>query len=382
MRFSIKTWAAVAVTAAALCSAAGVAYAAEAPRATAGDRSATAAEQAQLQALYKRALAAGGKLTVYMGGDKPGQWDYISQAFARQFPGIKLHLVTDLSKYQDARIDNQLATGDLVADVAILQTVQDFTRWKAEGQLLRYRPVGYNEIFSNAKDPGGYWTGVFYGAFADMVNTKDLPANPASFTATDLLSPTFKNKLIFTYPNDDDAVLYDFKLTIDKYGWTWLRDLMAQHPAFVRGTPYSAAPVAAGQYLATLGTAGDPAPDATMVFPARDPFNTWVQHGAIFKQARHKAAAELFLSWITSRSFQQQDIATWTWSVRKDVPPPAGLRPLADYKQTGAHNFDAFMANRAAVEQFRAQVQLYTGQVQGPDPADPTGSLGLAPGAF
>jgi ABC-type Fe3+ transport system substrate-binding protein len=215
-----------------------------------------------------------------------------------------------------------------------------------------------------------------------MVNTKDLPADPASFSAADLLSSKFRNKLIFTYPNDDDAVLYDFKLTIDKYGWGWLRDLVAQHPKFVRGTPYSAAPVAAGQYLATLGTAGNPSPDATNVFPARDPFNTWVQHGAIFKQAKHKAAAKLFLSWITSQSFQKQGIATWTWSVRKEVAPPAGLRPVADYKQTSVTNFNAFMADRAAVERFRSQLQLYIGEAQGPDPADPVGSLGLTPGAF
>jgi ABC-type Fe3+ transport system substrate-binding protein len=387
MKFTRRAWTVAAAAAAMLGTAAGAGYAAEAPHAAAASHSASTTEastteQAQLRALYQQALAQGGELTVYMGGDKPGQWDSISQAFAKQFPGMKLHLVTDLSKYQDARIDNQLASHDLVADVAILQTTQDFTRWKQEGQLLRYRPIGYNQIFSNAKNADGYWAGVFYGAFADMVNTKDLPAKADSLTAADLLSPKFRNKLIFTFPNDDDAVLYDFKLTIDKYGWGWLRDIVAQHPTFVRGVPNSAAAVASGQDLASLGLAGSPSPDATMVFPASDPFNSWVQRGAIFNQARHKAAAKLFLSWITSRSFQQQGIATWTWSVRKDVAPPTGLRPLASYKQTSVNNFAAFMANRAAVEQFRTQVQLYAGQVQGPDPADPTGSLGPAPGAF
>jgi ABC-type Fe3+ transport system substrate-binding protein len=381
MKLTTKAWAATAMIAALLGSGAGYA-AASPPGPSPSAVTASQPESAQLQALYKQALAAGGELTVYTGGDEPGQWDFISQAFTRQFPGIRLHLVNDLSKYQDARIDNQFAAGDLVADVAILQTVQDFTRWKAEGQLLPYKPIGYNEIFSNAKDPGGYWTGVFYGAFADMVNTKDLPSDPASVTAADLLSPKFKDKLILTYPNDDDAVLYDFKLTIGKYGWGWLRDLMAQHPKLVRGTPYSAAPVADGQYLATIGTGGNPSPDATTVYPASDPFNTWVQTGAIFKQAPHKAAAKLFLSWITSQGFQEQGIATWTWSVRKDLAPPAGLRPLADYKQTSVANFAAFMANRAAVEQFRSQLQLYVGQVQGPDPADPSNSLGRAPGGF
>ncbi len=171
-------------------------------------------------------------------GDKPGQWDFIAKAFAAQFPGVKIHLVTDLSKIHDARIDNQIATHDQVADVAVLQTVQDFDRWKSAGQLLKYRPIGSDEVFDNAKDSQGYWTGVFCGAFADMVNTKAAGSDPSAFTAADLLKPEFTKKLIFTYPNDDDAVLYDFKLTVDKYGWTWLRSLVAQNPAFVRGTPF------------------------------------------------------------------------------------------------------------------------------------------------
>jgi len=378
MRFTRKTGTALMAAVVAVGASASYTVAEASTPATAG----ASDEQAQLQALYRQAEADGGEVTVYMGGDKPGQWDFIANAFAAQFPGVKIHLVTDLSKIHDARIDNQIATHHQVADVAVLQTVQDFDRWKRAGQLLKYRPIGSDELFDNAKDAQGYWTGVFYGAFADMVNTKAAGPDPSAFTAADLLKPQFTNKLIFTYPNDDDAVLYDFKLTVDKYGWTWLRSLVAQNPAFVRGTPFSAAPVAAGDYLATLGTAGDPTPNATMIFPANDPFNSWVQHGAIFKNAPHKTAAKLFLSWLTSRTAQQQLIAPWTWPVRKDIAPPAGLRPLATYHQTDVAGFQAFMSDRDAVERFRSQVQLYVGQVLGPDPADPTNTLGLTPGTF
>lgn len=72
--------------------------------------------------------------------------------------------------------------------------------------------------------------------------------------------------------------------------------------------PQSAAAIARRRTssLATLGTAGDPTPNETMIFPANDPFNSWVQHGAIFKNAPHKAAVKLFLSWLTSRTAQQQ----------------------------------------------------------------------------
>src|SRR6266496_4219971 len=78
---------------------------------------AAAGDQEQLQALYRTARDEGGRVTLYMGGDAPGFFDFIPQAFLAQFPGIQVNTITDLSKYHDARIDNQLATGNLVADV-------------------------------------------------------------------------------------------------------------------------------------------------------------------------------------------------------------------------------------------------------------------------
>ena len=328
---------------------------------------ATPSEQQQLQGLYRKAKAQGGKLTVYMGGDAPTQWDFIAKAFEAQFPDVQLHLVTDLSKYHDQRIDRQLADHDLVADAAILQTTYDFDRWKRQGQLLKYKPVGYDDVFNNAKDPEGYWTGMFSAAFSPIV--------------TDLLAPAFKDKLIMTYPNDDDAVLFGYKLIIDRYGWAWLRGLMAQNPKLTRGVPGSAIGVANGTYLATPVAAGDARPNGLQVLPSSERFGSWAQRGAIFKQAKHKAAAELFLSWVTSKATQAQVFGTWTWSVRRDVAPPNGLKPLSSYN-TDVNDFVKFMSDRAAVKRFRTQVERYVGPVKGADPADPGGTLGDNPGRF
>jgi len=346
------------------------------------ERPAPVSEEDQLQALHRAAVAEGGEVTVYMGGDGPHMWDALTGAFAQQFPDVQLHLVTDLSKYHDIRIDNQLASGDLVADVAILQTTQDFDRWKQQGDLLKYKSVGWDQVFANAKDKDGYYTGVFYGAFSYIVNNELLPANPGDFKGTDLLGPEYKDKLILTYPNDDDAVLFGFKQLVDKYGWGYLAHLVAQHPTLVRGVPGSSAGVASGDYLATIAVAGDARPNGTQVRSDTERFTTWAQRGAIFKDAPHRAGAKLFLSWLTSHDTQQYAIASWTWSVRKDVAPPAGLEPLSSYNNTDPNAFVRFMSNRAAVERFRARVEHYFGPVVGPDPADPAGTLGDAPGAF
>lgn len=343
---------------------------------------AAVSEPDQLKALYSAAKTEGGKVTVYIGGDAPGQWDSLADAFTRQFPDMKIHLVTDLSKYHDARIDNQLATGRLTADAAILQTTQDFDRWKSHGDLLKYKPVGWDKVFTDAKDKDGYYTGVFYGAFSYIVNTAQLPAKAGDFKGTDLLKPAYKNKLILTYPNDDDAVLFGYKHIVDAYGWDYLAKLVKQNPKLIRGVPGSAAGVASGDYLASVAVGGDARPNGTQVFSDSERFNSWAQRGAIFKEAPHKAGAKLFMSWLNSESTQKNAIATWTWSVRKDVAPPAGLKPLASYKNTDPDAFAKFMANRGAVERFRSQVELYFGQVKGADPGDPDNTLGRTPGGF
>ncbi|MBO4260532.1 ABC transporter substrate-binding protein, partial [Streptomyces griseorubiginosus] len=54
-----------------------------------GTHTVPTSEQAQLQKLYQQALAEGGTLTVYAGGDTPYQADYLRDAFLKKFPKIK-----------------------------------------------------------------------------------------------------------------------------------------------------------------------------------------------------------------------------------------------------------------------------------------------------
>ncbi|NKF32278.1 ABC transporter substrate-binding protein, partial [Pseudomonas sp. BGM005] len=75
-----------------------------------------AIEKRSLEELHKAALAEGGRLIVYAGGDTAGQQDGMKKAFEERFPGMTLDIVVDYSKFHDARIDNQIATGTLVPD--------------------------------------------------------------------------------------------------------------------------------------------------------------------------------------------------------------------------------------------------------------------------
>lgn len=66
------------------------------------------------------------------------------------------------------------------------------------------------EIYPEWKDADGAYTAVSISAWSNVWNSKYVTNPPKEYT--DYLKPEFKDKLVITYPNDDDAVLYQFDL--------------------------------------------------------------------------------------------------------------------------------------------------------------------------
>lgn len=77
-------------------------------------------------------------------------------AWNARFPDIELNLTVDVSKYHDSRVNRQFQrTGSAGADIAVLQTAHDYTRWKKDGRLYPYKPAHWEDIWSDIKDPDG-----------------------------------------------------------------------------------------------------------------------------------------------------------------------------------------------------------------------------------
>lgn len=342
-------------------------------------RHATGPEETRtLDELYQAALKEGGKLVVYAGGDTPTQQDGTKAAFKARFPDIDLKVVVDYSKYHDVRVDNQFATDTLVPDVVQLQTLQDFVRWNRQGRLLPYRPAGFSKLHKSFRDPAGAWVAVSVIAFSFLYGTaavgSDAPRNPL-----DLVDPKWKGRIASSYPHDD-AVLYLYSLYVQQYGWDWAARLAAQDVQFARGSNSPGVAVSTGQKAIGVGTSGSAVPSsasaAKFVIADGHPFMAWGQRAAVLKQAAHPTAAKLYLNWQLSAETQQK--AFNGWSVRTDIAPPAGLKPVWEYPNAHVDGFPEFMADRAEVERLKQTFALYFGEVKG----EPTpGVLGLHPGA-
>ncbi|GLE06491.1 hypothetical protein PINS_up015738 [Pythium insidiosum] len=343
-----------------------------------------AEEAKSLTQLYDEAVKEGGRLVVYHGGDTPDRQDRVAAAFRQAFPKMNVTIIVDYSKYHNARVDNQLETNSLVPDVVALQTVQDYPRWKREGKLMAYKPAGASQVYDGFVDPDGTWTSHAVYTFSYFYDEALLAAAglPAPKTAQDLADPKYRDHIASAYPHDDDASLYVYSKWIKAYGWDWVRRMAEQKIEFNRGSHTPA--VAMRERRKAIGMAGGAPMDVSTMRVAigrnaTSDYLSWGQRMAILAKAPHPAAAKLFLNWILSRDVQKTIMGPF--SSRKDVMienEKATGEPLPwSVTRAGSLEFQKFMEDRAGLEELRAKLAIYFGEVRG----EPTpGQLGLYPG--
>ena len=167
-------------------------------------------EQRSMGQIYQAALTEGGVVTCWHGGDAPNQQDALKKAFAERFPGMTLNVTIDYSTYQGSNLDRQLAVGNVFVDSIISQQSNDFPRWKSEGALLKYQPLSFEKIHPAYRDANAAFYGTAVIAWTPIWNTEKSNLTITGFM--DFLKPEYKNKLVLTYPNEDDTVLFSFDL--------------------------------------------------------------------------------------------------------------------------------------------------------------------------
>ena len=315
-------------------------------------------------ALYEKAKAEG-ELLLYAGGPT-APWEAVSRNFSARYPGVAVKIAGGFSTELVKKIDAQARDRKPEADLAMLQTLQEFVRWKHDGRLLKYKPRGWGKIDASFKDADAVFVAVQVNAHPYAYNPKLLPQDEVPRTALDFLNPRFKGKSISCYHADDDATLYAFYSIVQKYGWTFMDRYMANQPRFIQGHLGVARSISAGESLVTFDTVAGISMDVinqgqtqAIAFSEADPLPVWPYMAAIFRSAPHPNAAKLFLDWYLS---PEQQATTGTWSPRSDVPPPNGWKPILSYKVV--NNYREFLTNKPLLASLRKRFESYTGPVK------------------
>ena len=181
--------------------------------------------------LYQKAKAE--KTVVLYGAGPTGSHDRWIKEFEQRFPGVTVTFTGGLSTALNKKIEAQLANQKVETDLAILQTIQDFAKWKKAGAMLPFKPAGWDPIDEAYKDEDGAFVTVSVNAITYAINTQLVAPADVPKSALDFLKPMFAGKLITTDPTDDDAALAVFTSIVQKYGWDYMDKYAAQKPAYV-----------------------------------------------------------------------------------------------------------------------------------------------------
>ena len=217
-------------------------------------------------------------------------------------------------------------------------------------------PLGH-KLTSSTTDGFGH---LIYDS--SKLNISDVPTTFESFR-----DPFWKSKLILTYPNDDDAVAYLFSLIVAKYGHSWLEDLAANDVQWVKGTATSVFEISrlhnsTNSSRVLSFTTGGPGTESWWASSTpNDQYVTWAQTGAIFANTPRPEAAKLFVSWLSSKEYQENQSST-QYALHTDETNPllSNLTQLSGFRQ--------FEQDRATVEWWKNQFEDALGTPQGPSP--------------
>ena len=282
--------------------------------------------------LYQKAKVE--KTVVLYGAGPTGSHDRWIKEFEQTFPGVTVSFTGGLSPVLNKKVEAQLAAGKIETDLAILQTIQDFAKWKKAGAMMAFKPAGWDVIDEAYKDEDGAFVTVSVNAITYAVNTELVTGADVPKSALDFLKPQFAGKLITTDPTEDDAALAVFALIVQKYGWEYMEKYAAQKAAYVNGHAGVSNAIASGDKLASfdsttttwqLMSGGKP---IAGLFSQTDATPIFLVGAGILRDAPHPNAARLYLSWFLARNQQARSGA---FSARSDVPPPSGFKALADY---------------------------------------------------
>jgi ABC-type Fe3+ transport system substrate-binding protein len=316
-----------------------------------------------LDDIYAKAKTEGA-FAFYVGGPT-APWEARAKVFEERYPGIKISIGGGFSNVLDKKIDQQIAAGKLEVDAAILQTIGDYVRWKAEGRLMVFKPDGFDAMDPSFKDADGAFWATMVNVVPYMYNTEKVTAADVPNSALDFLKPQFQGKMVTPYPADDDVTLWVFYHIVQKYGWDYMDKYMAAKPNLIQGHLGQQRSIGTGQNWVTFDSIyditnelkrhGEPVDSH---FPAVDALPIWPLSGAIFKGAPHPNAAKLFLSWLLA---PEQQAKIGTWSSRSDVAPPAGFKPILSYQV--ANDYRTFLTNQTQTAELRKRFEGYTGPI-------------------
>lgn len=249
----------------------------------------------------------------------------IVDGFKKKYPDIEVDWQSAGAGKLMAKLEAELQSGKIMADVIWTSEVPDFYQMKKVGLLEQYRPAGFDELLNPFDDYDGSFTAARLGTLGIVINTDKVSTPPATWEtiATD---PLYKNSFGIADPALSGTAFMSIALLEKQFGWDYIVRLQANGATKSKGSGRVVDDTAEGKLNACLGvdyiTAVkiDKGSPLKMIYPKE--LLMVPSPVAIFKEAAHKDNAKKFVDYLMTQEAQQKVAEAGTVPVRRDVTIP------------------------------------------------------------
>ncbi len=285
-----------------------------------------------------------GEITWYSGQLNAESGEAAGRAFTQRYPGIKVNVIRSTSQVAYQRLTQDMRAGIAQCDILSSTDYGHSASLKRDGKLLQFRPKNADGLIPSVRagDPDNYFQIFYLGVYLLARNTQKVSEADAPKSWKDLLDPKWKDQLAIGHPAYSGAIGSLCVMLRKMYGWEYFKALEKNHPQIGRSSQDPVTLLNAGER--TIGVA---VPAATtllsmsrgnplaLIYPSDGTLGV-PSPSCIPKNAPHPNAAKLFFEFATGPDYFRATVELFNESLRPDVAPPKGSKPLSEINLIGA----------------------------------------------
>jgi iron(III) transport system substrate-binding protein len=249
---------------------------------------------------------------------------------------VRCNVVRSTSQVAFPRLVQDMRARVAQCDVFSSTNSGHFTQLKRENRLMQFRPRNVDELLPSLRvaDPDDYFQTAFLGLFLMTHNTRKVSEAEAPKSWTDVLDPKWRGRIAVGHPGFSGAIGSLCVALRKLYGWDYFRQLERHRPHIGRSASDPVTLLNAGERTIGMGV---PRPTTllsisrgnllALVYPTDGALMVPAPSGGL-RNAPSPPAARLFLELVASPAYSRATRPFFAESLRPDVPPLYGARPL------------------------------------------------------
>jgi iron(III) transport system substrate-binding protein len=278
------------------------------------------------------------------------QFDKFAEPFKRRYPFVKVQYSRTTGEALTSKILREVSARQLSADVILINNYTHRIFMK-KNIITSYTPPGAGNFPPGFIDKQGYWIGFYLVPYAITYNSKLVPKGGAPTSFEDLLQPKWKGRI--SLEREEYLVTQAHMQYLGRQkAIDYFKKLAQQDLVLINGHSNQAMLLTAGEFpimvysdiarTEELKRKGGP-----IEWVKAEPYITVLVSAAITREAKHPAAARLFINYLASDDGQRQILSM-------DKPPA-----IPKFQPEYLRNINLFPADWTLSDSYEEHNKIY-----------------------